>query len=132
MRRRSQPIGWQLTDPQLRIAPTIKREGLATLLIPRADAMEHSVAINPAEELRHRATAGGPASAGAGSAGAVEVVVDSVAVAAAEVVEEAAAEAVVDAAEVADDASWLFVSRPEDPFANRNWLKEPSTKRDWL
>ena len=59
-------------------------------------------------------------------------VVDSVAVAAAEVVEEAAAEA-VDAVEAAgDDASWLFVSRPEDLFANRNWLKEPSTNRDWL
>jgi len=132
MRRRSPPIGWHLTDPLLRIAPTIRREGLATLPIPRADAMEHSVAINPVEELRHRATAGDPASAEAGSAGALEVVDSVAAVVAAEVVEEAAAEA-VDAAEAAgDDASWLFVSRPEDPFANRNWLKEPSTKRDWL
>ena len=68
--------------------------------------MEHSVAINPVEELKPRATAEGPASAEAGSAGAVEVVAGG---AAAEVVEEAVAAVAV--AEVGDDdASWRFGS----------------------
>src|ERR1700734_3034750 len=62
MGRPGQPMGWHLTDPQLQIAATISSEDLATLPIPGADAMEHSVAINPAEELKPRATAEGPAS----------------------------------------------------------------------
>src|SRR5277367_2801245 len=94
MRQHSQPIECHLTDPQLRIAPTIRSEDLATLPIPGADAMEHSVAINPVEELKPRATAEGPA-----SADAVEVEAGAAAVA----VEEAEA---VAAAAVADDASW--------------------------
>ena len=67
--------------------------------------MEHSVAFNPAEELKPRATGEDPASAEAGWAGAAEVVAG--AAVAVEVVEEAAA--VVGAAvAVADDASWRF------------------------
>jgi len=63
--------------------------------------MEHSVAFNPAEELKPRATGEDPASAEAGWAGAAEVVAVAV-----EVVEEAAV--VGAAAAVADDASWRF------------------------
>jgi hypothetical protein len=75
-------------------------------LMLEVDATAHSVATNPVEELKPRATAEGPASAEAGSAGAVEVVAGGVA---AEVVEEAVAAAAV--AEVgADDASWRFGS----------------------
>jgi hypothetical protein len=67
--------------------------------------MEHSVAINPVEELKPRATAGDPASAEAGEVVAVAVVeaAEEVAVG---VVEEA--EAVVEAAVVDDDASSRF------------------------
>jgi hypothetical protein len=99
MRQRSQPIGWPLTDPQPQIAPTIRCEGLAARLIPGADAMEHSVAINPVEELKPRATAGDPASAEAGEVAAVAVGV----VEEAEVVAAVAVAVVVD-----DDASWRF------------------------
>jgi hypothetical protein len=72
--------------------------------------MEHSVAINPAEELKPRATGGDPASAAAGLAGAVEAEV---------VAEEAAVEAVEEAeagvAAAEDDvASWRF-GPPRDP-----------------
>ena len=64
--------------------------------------MEHSVAINLEDLPKTRATGGGPASAEADSAAAVEVVA-----AAAEVVEEA--EAAADVAEAGgDDASWRF------------------------
>lgn len=63
---------------------------MVTLLIPGADAMEHSVAINPEEELKPRVTAEGPASA--------EVV--AAAAAAAEVAAE-----VVEAAEAAEDVA---------------------------
>ena len=96
-RRGGQPMGWHLTDPQLQIAPTIRSEDLATLPIPGADAMEHSAAINPAEELKPRATAEGPAS------GVLEV--EARAAAAVAVVEEAE---VVAAAAVDDDVSWRF------------------------
>ena len=102
MGRRGQPMGWHLTDLQLRIAPTISSEDLATLLIPGADAMEHSVAINPAEELKPRATAEGPASAGV-------VEVEARAAAAVAAAAEVAAEDV--AAAVADDVSWRFGPR---------------------
>jgi hypothetical protein len=64
--------------------------------------MEHSVAINPVEELKPRATAGDPASAEAGAAVAVGVVAEAEVVAAVAVAEVAVA-AVVD-----DDASWRF------------------------
>jgi hypothetical protein len=60
--------------------------------------MEHSAAINPAEELKPRATAEGPASAGV-------VEVEARAAAAVAVVEEAE---VVAAAAVDDDVSWRF------------------------
>jgi hypothetical protein len=100
MRQGSQRIGW-LTDPQLRIAPTIRSEDLATLPIPGADAMEHSAAINPAEELKPRATAEGPASGG------LEVEAGAAAVAVA-VVEAAE---VVAAVAVDDDVSWRFGRR---------------------
>jgi hypothetical protein len=102
MGRRGQPMGWHLTDLQLRIAPTISSEDLATLPIPGADAMEHSVAINPAEELKPRATAEGPASAGV-------VEVEARAAAAVAAAAEVAAEDV--AAAVADDVSWRFGPR---------------------
>jgi len=107
MGMRHRPIGWHPTDPQLRIAPTIRSEDLATHLIPGADAMAHSAAINPVEELKPRATGGDPASAAAGSAGAVEAEVVAGAAVAAEVVEEAVVAAAV-AAAVDDDASWRF------------------------
>src|SRR5277367_4715468 len=121
MRRRSQTIGW-LTDPQLRIAPTIRTEDLATLPIPGVDAMEHSAAINPGEELKPRATAGGPASAGAGEVAAAVVAV----VAAAEVV--AAAAAVGVAAAVDDDASWRFGRR--GVLRYRKQLKEIAKQKE--
>jgi len=110
MGMRHRPIGWHPTDPQLRIAPTIRSEDLATPLIPRADAMEHSVAINPVEELKPRATGEDPASAAAGSAGAVEVVAGVVAV---EEAEAAAVAAAVDVAAADDDASRRFGPRGE-------------------
>ena len=113
MRRRSQPIGWP-TDPQRRIAPTISSEDLATLPIPGADAMEHSVAINPAEELKPRATAEGPAS------GVLEVEARAAAVAVAVV---AAAEDVVEAVE--DDVSWRFGRRGS---FDRKLLKRTANK----
>lgn len=122
MRQRSQLIGWHLTDPRLRIAPTIRCEGLATVLIRRADATAHSVAISPVEELKPRAIVEGPASAEAGPAGAVEVVAGAAAVA--EVVEVA----VVAAAEAVDDDA----SRRSGPLPrllrNRNVLEESRTK----
>jgi hypothetical protein len=62
--------------------------------------MEHSVGINPVEELKPRATAGDPASAEAAEAVAVGLVEE------AEVVAAVAAAAVV--AVVDDDASWRF------------------------
>ena len=65
--------------------------------------MEHSVAINPVEELKPRATAEGPASAEADSVAAAEEEAAEVAVVA-EVVEEAVAVVVAEAAD--DDASW--------------------------
>ncbi len=66
--------------------------------------MEHSVAINPVELPKPRATGGGPARAEADSAVAV---VAAAAEVAAEVVEEA--EAAADVAEAGgDDASWRF------------------------
>jgi hypothetical protein len=64
--------------------------------------MEHSVAINPAEELKPRATAEGPASAGV-------VEVEARAAAAVAAAAEVAAEDV--AAAVADDVSWRFGPR---------------------
>jgi hypothetical protein len=79
---------------------------LATLLIlPGADAMEHSVAINLEDSRKSRATGAGPVSeaeaAVAAGVAAAEV--------AAEVVEEAAAVDV--AAAGGDDASWRFGSQ---------------------
>ena len=91
-------MGWHLTDPQLRIAPTISSEDLVAERIREADAMVHLVAINLEDELKPRATAEGPASAEAGSVGAEE---EEAKVA---VVVEAAVAVVV--AEAADDASW--------------------------
>jgi len=95
-------MGWHLTDPQLRIAPTISSEDLVAERIREADAMVHLVAINLEDELKPRATAEGPASAEAGSVGAEEAAAAEVAVVA-EVVEAAVAVVV---AEAADDASW--------------------------
>ena len=123
MRQRSQQIGWHLIDPRLRIAPTIRCEGLAMVLIRRADATGHSVAISPVEELKHRATEEGPASAEEDPAGEV--------VAAAAVVVEAAEEAeAVDEAEAAgDDVSWRFGPLPR-VLRNRKVLEEQRTNRD--
>jgi hypothetical protein len=92
-------MGWHLTDPQLRIAPTISSEDLVAERIPEADAMVHLVAINLEDELKPRATAEGPASAAEDSVGAAEEEEAEVAV-----VVEAAVAVVV--AEAADDASW--------------------------
>ncbi len=121
MRQHSQPIGWQPTDPQLRIAPTIRSEDLATDLMLEVDATAHSVAINPVEELKPRATGGDPVSAEAGSAGAVEVVA-----AAAEVVVEAAAAV---AAAVDDDASWRF-GPPRGPSQSEAVKRNREQNRD--
>ena len=77
--------------------------------------MEHSVAINPVDELKPRATAEGPALAGAAE----------VAAAAVAVVEEAAVVevAAVDVAAAVDaDVSWRF-GPPEGSFAIGNCLK---------
>ena len=99
MGQRSHPIGWHPTDPHLRIAPTISSEGLATLPIRGADAMEHSVAINPVEELKPRAIAEGPAS----GVLEVEAGVAAVAVAVVEEAEVAVAAAAVDVVAAVDD-----------------------------
>ena len=93
-------MGWHLTDPQLRIAPTISSEDLVAERIREADAMVHLVAINLEDELKPRATAEGPASAEAGSEGAEEEEAEVAVVA--EVVEAAVAVVV---GEAADDAS---------------------------
>jgi len=85
--------------------------------------MEHSAAINPVEELKPRATAGGPASAGAAEVAAVAVAV----VAAAEV--GAAAAAVGVAAAVDDDASWRF-GPPRGPSLSEAVKRNCETKRD--
>ena len=87
--------------------------------------MEHSVAFNPAEELKPRATGEDPASAEAGWAGAAEVVARAVAV---EVVEEeAAAEAAAVDVAVADDASGRF--EPWDPSQSETVKEELRTKQ---
>ena len=93
--------------------------------------MEHSVAINPVEELKPRATGEGPAWAEADSAAAAEAaaVAGAAVVAAAEVVEEAAVVAEAAAEAVGDDASWRFGPLPRI-LRNRNVLKEPLTNRD--
>ena len=92
--------------------------------------MAHLVAINLEDELKLRATGEGLAWAEADRAGEAGSVA---AVAAAEVVEEAVADAaavVADAAEAAgDDASWRFGPLPRI-LRNRNVLKEPRTNRD--
>ena len=91
--------------------------------IREAEAMAHLVAINLEDELKLRATGEGLAWAEADPAGEAGSVA---AVAAAEVVEEA----VADAAEAAgDDASWRFGPLPRI-LRNRNVLKEPRTNRD--
>jgi hypothetical protein len=97
-------MGWHLTDPQLRIAPTISSEDLVAERIREADAMVHLVAINLEDELKPRATAEGPASAEAGSVGAEEEEEAAAEVAVVAEVVEAAVAVVV--AEAADDASW--------------------------
>jgi hypothetical protein len=86
---------------------------LAAELMRQADAKAHSVAINPADLPKTRATGEGLAWAEADLAAAGEA--GSVARAAVVVVAaEAVEEAVADAAEAAgDDASWRF--DPEDP-----------------
>ncbi len=122
MRQHSQPIGWQPTVPQLRIAPTIRSEDLATDLMLEVDATAHSVVINPVEELKPRATGGDRVSAEAGSAGAVEVVA-----AAAEVVVEEEAAAV--AAAVDDDASWRF-GPPRGPSQSEAVKRNREQNRD--
>jgi hypothetical protein len=95
-------MGWHLTDPQLQIAPTISSEDLVAERIREADAMVHLVAINLEDELKPRATAEGPASAGV-------VEVEARAAAAVAAAAEVAAEDV--AAAVADDVSWRFGPR---------------------
>ena len=84
--------------------------------------MEHSVAINPVEELKPRATGEDPASAAAGSAGAVEAEVVAGAAVAVEAAEAAAVAAAVD-----DGASWRF---GPGVFANRKLLKETANKKE--
>jgi hypothetical protein len=110
-------MGWHLTDLQLRIAPTISSEDLATLLIPGADAMEHSVAISPVEELKLRATAEGPAS------GVLEVEARAAAAVAVVAAAEVAAEDVAEAVE--DDVSWRFGRRGS---FDRKLLKRTANK----
>jgi hypothetical protein len=124
MGMRHRPIGWHPTDPQLRIAPTIRSEDLATPLIPRVHAMEHSVVINPVVELKPRATGGDQASAAAGLAGAVEAEVVAAA-AAVEVVEAA----VGVAAAVDDVASWRF-GPPRGPSQSEAVKRNREKNRD--
>lgn len=90
--------------------------------------MEHSVAINPVEELKPRATVANPASAEAGSAAAVEAEVAAGA-AAVEVVEEAEAAVDVVAAAVDDVASWRF-GPPPRVLRNRKLLKGTANKTE--
>jgi hypothetical protein len=86
---------------------------LAVELMREADARALSVAINPADLLKTRATGEGRAWAEADLAAAGEAA-GSVAGAAAAVVAEVVEEAVAVAAAVAgDDASWRFGPRPK-------------------
>jgi Protein of unknown function (DUF3300) len=57
----NQPLRKGLTGLQRRTAPTVRREDLAAELTRQADAKAHSVAINPADLLKTRATGEGRA-----------------------------------------------------------------------